>query len=114
MRPGTTVRCINSRSNFEGSPLNPFDMLIHLLDLFAPALGLGALAAALAKLLWWRAMDAVAWHWLGVWAAAASGVALLGGLAFFGRDGRMETYAVMVLASAIGLGWAASPWGRAA
>ena len=89
-------------------------MLIHVLDLFAPALGLGALAAGLAKLVWWRCLDGVAWHWLGVWAAAASGVALLGGLALFGRDGRMETYAAMVMASALGLGWAASSRARAA
>jgi hypothetical protein len=33
-------------------------------------------------------------------------VALLGGLVLSGRDGRMATYAAMVLANAAALGWA--------
>jgi hypothetical protein len=32
---------------------------------------------------------------------------LVGGLLLFGRDGRMATYALMVLFSALALGWAA-------
>ena len=44
------------------------------------------------------------------WGALSSTVALLGGLVITGRDGRMVTYAAMVLACAASLGWAG--WGK--
>jgi hypothetical protein len=42
-----------------------------------------------------------------IWSAGPAALVLVGGLAVFGRDGRMETYGAMVLACAVGLGWAA-------
>ena len=86
--------------------MGPIDALIHLFNLIAPGLGLGLIAAALAKLLWRRHLAAVRWRRLAGWAAGSSMVALLAGLVITGRDGRMGTYGAMVLACAAGLWWA--------
>ena len=92
--------------------MGPLDALWHLLNLLAPAVVLGGLAAALAKLLWRRALGAVRWRRLAGWGVAASVLALLGGLVLTGRDGRMATYGAMVLACALALWWAAFGPGR--
>ena len=85
--------------------MGPLDLLWHLTNLLAPALALGAMAAGLSKLLWRRQLAAVRWHRLAGWGSAAALLALLGGLAIGGRDGRMATYAAMVLANALALWW---------
>lgn len=85
--------------------MDPLNLLWHLLNLVAPAVGLGALAAGLAKLLWRRELASVPWHRLAGWGVAAALLALLGGLVISGRDGRMATYAAMVLANALALWW---------
>lgn len=82
------------------------DAFWHLLNFFAPAVGLGLLGAALAKLVWRGALKGVGWRRLSAWGCAGAILALIGGLIFFGRDGRMLTYLVMVLATATGLWWA--------
>ena len=82
------------------------DLLWHLLNLLAPALAMGVIAASLAKLLWRRELAAVRWLRLAGWGMAASLLALLGGLVINGRDGRMSTYLAMVLANALALWWA--------
>ena len=82
------------------------DALWHLLNLFAPALGLAAMATGMTKLLWWRRLRAVAWARLLGWSATAASAALLGGLVVLGADGRVVTYAAMVLATALALAWA--------
>ena len=66
-----------------------------------PALALGALAAALAKLLWRRDLAAVRWRRL-AGPACAAGVAGDAGRAgdLLGRDGKMVTYGAMVPACA--------------
>ena len=85
--------------------MGPLDALLHLLNFVLPALALGALAAALAKGLWWRELRAVRW-WALAWpAAVASLLATVGGLVLLGQDGRMLTYAAMVLACALALWW---------
>lgn len=86
--------------------MGPLDALWHLLNLLLPAAGLGAIAAGLSKLLWRTALRGVAWKRLALWASGGAGLALLGGLVITGRDGRMATYAAMVLASAGALWWA--------
>ncbi|KNZ32476.1 MAG: hypothetical protein AD742_12080 [Methylibium sp. NZG] len=91
--------------------MGPLDTLWHLLNFFAPALGVGLLAPAMAKLLWRRRLKPVAWLSLSLWTTAAAAAALLGGLVAFGRDGRMETYALLVLGSGAALWWAG--FGRA-
>lgn len=80
--------------------------LIHLANFVLPALGLGVVAAVLAKLAWWRALKPVAWWRLALWGSAAALLALVGGLVVTGRDGAMATYAAMVVACAAALGWA--------
>lgn len=91
-------------------PMTALDALIHLFNFLLPALLLGSLAAALAKLAWRRALARVAWWRLAAWAGGAAVVALTGGLFLTGRDGAMLTYGAMVLACAAALGWAG--WGR--
>jgi hypothetical protein len=82
------------------------DAINHLLNFFAPALAVAALAASAAKLLWRSELSAVSWYRLAGWGAAASAAATLLGLAFFGRDGRMATYGTMLFANAAALWWA--------
>lgn len=86
--------------------MGPIDGLWHLLNFFAPAVFVGAVGAAAAKLLWRRELAAVGWRRLAGWASAAAALALVGGLVVGGRDGRMATYGAMVLASALALWWA--------
>ena len=85
--------------------MGPLDALWHVGNLFLPALALGALAAALAKVLWRRELQSVAWHRLAGPACAACAAVVLGGLVLFGHDGRMSTYAAMVAACAVTLWW---------
>ena len=86
--------------------MGPIDALWHLLNLLAPGIALGLIASVGAKLLWRRELAAVAWRRLAGWACPASLAASLGGLVITGRDGRMATYAAMVLACAGALWWA--------
>jgi len=92
--------------------MGPLDALWHVLNLLAPALGLGLIAAGLSKLLWPRALAAVPWRRLAAWACGAALLALLAGLVLSGHDGRMTTYAAMVLASAAALWWVGFGPGR--
>jgi hypothetical protein len=85
--------------------MGPLDALWHLLNLLAPAFGLGFIAAGLAKLLWRKELRAAGWSRLGLVASLACSAALLAGLVGFGRDGKMATYGAMVLATALALWW---------
>lgn len=85
--------------------MGPLDALWHVTNLFLPALALGVLAAALAKLLWRRELAAVPWKRLAGPTCAASVAVVLAGLVLLGRDGKMATYGAMVLASALTLWW---------
>jgi hypothetical protein len=82
-----------------------FDAFDHVFNLFLPAIGLGALAAALTKLLWRRELAAVPWRKLAAPACAACAAVALAGLVLFGRDGKMAMYAGMVVACALTLWW---------
>lgn len=86
--------------------MGPLDVLWHLLNFVAPALGLGLISATLCKVVWRRELAAVRWRRLAGWACTASFLALVGGLVWSGRDGRMSTHLAMVLACAGALGWA--------
>jgi hypothetical protein len=86
--------------------MGPLDAIWHALNFLAPALGLAALAASMAKLLWRRELAGVPWHRLAIWGAVAGMAALIGGLVVFGRDGKMATYAALVVATALAL-WVA-------
>ena len=85
----------------------PSDFVWHILGFLAPAFGVAALGALLAKALMRRTFAPVGWARLLAWPAAAGLVASIAGLAVFARDGRIETYAGLVLAVALGLAVAA-------
>ena len=86
--------------------MGPIDALWHLLNFFAPALGVGFLTAGMARLVWLRSLKGSSVVRLGLWASAGAALALLGGLIVFGRDGKMASYGAMLLACALGLWWA--------
>jgi hypothetical protein len=86
--------------------MSPIDALWHLLGLFLPALATGALAAAAAKALWRAELKGSRWSRLVLWSGGAGSLALLAGLVVLGRDGRMLSYAAMLVAAALALWWA--------
>ncbi|HEY6132349.1 MAG TPA: hypothetical protein VIW70_00110 [Rubrivivax sp.] len=92
--------------------MGPLDALWHLLAFFTPAVGVGVLAALLAKVLWRSELAPVRWRRLACFATGAGALASIGGLLVFGRDGRMATYALLVVASALALWWAGFGPGR--
>ena len=85
--------------------MGPLDVFWHLANLLAPALGMALIAPTLAKLLWHDALRSVPWAALAGWVGGANAVVLVGGLLLLGRDGRMATYVVMVVATAAVLWW---------
>ncbi len=85
------------------------DALWHLLNFLAPAFVVGLVAALLAKLLWWRDLKSVSPWRMASCAVLASSLALVAGLLWTGRDGKMVTYGAMVLMCALALWWAG--WG---
>ena len=85
--------------------MSPVDAFWHLANLFAPSIGMGLIAPTLAKLLWRRELRAARWLGLVVWTGSACTLVLLTGLIVLGRDGRMSTYASMVLVAALVLWW---------
>ena len=95
--------------------MGPLDATWHLLNLFGPAIGLGLIAPALAKLLWRNELRAVPWLALVRWVTGADALVIVAGLVVFGRDGKMATYAALVLSTALLLwwrGWPARPTPR--
>jgi uncharacterized membrane protein YdcZ (DUF606 family) len=86
--------------------MGPLDLINHLLNFLAPAFVVGVMLAILAVI---SGRNKAASH--GLYAQAAinfiAGVVALGlGLWFFGRDGKMATYAAMVVACASTQWWA--------
>lgn len=86
--------------------MNILDGFWHVLNFFLPAVSVGCLTAAMTKLLWRQTLKGVSWRRLATWGTAACTLSLLAGLILFGRDGKMATYGAMVLACAVGIGWA--------
>ena len=86
--------------------MGPLDALMHLANLFAPAVGLGLLSALLFKLIWRRSLTGRRCQHLAMWAVGATTATWLGALFFFGRDGKMISYALMVASCALSLWWA--------
>lgn len=85
--------------------MGPLDAFWHLVNFVAPALGVAALATLLSKLLWRKALAAHSLRQLWQVSAAAGVAALVLGWLVFGRDGRMGTYALLVLSCALALWW---------
>lgn len=85
--------------------MGPLDGLWHLLNFVAPAVGVSLISTALAKLLWRRELRTVPFQLLFTWASAAGVAVLVAGLIVFERDGKMATYAALVLSTAVVLWW---------
>lgn len=92
--------------------MGPLDMLIHLAGFAAPALVLAPLLALAGRLMGSGARSPAGW-WTHTGLNAVAGlVVLAAGLWHYGRDGKMMTYAalVVVMAStqwALGRAWRA-------
>lgn len=86
--------------------MGAIDLLWHVGNLFAVPVLFALLAATGAKVIWRRALAAMAWRRLAALLVAVAMAVTLTGVAAFGRDGRMATYAMMVVAAAVVLGWA--------
>ena len=87
--------------------MGPLNTLIHLLSFVAPALAVAVLVALAARFLLPRQPTGLAW-WLHIAINSIAGVAtLVAGLWYFGVDGRMATYAALVVAIA-GCQWLSS------
>lgn len=76
------------------------EAFLHLFEFVYPALALGAISAAGAKVLWRSELSAMPWWRLAGAVALAGVVVLIAGLVVLGRDGRMLTYAGLVVVSA--------------
>jgi hypothetical protein len=85
--------------------MGPLDALWHVLNFIGPAIGVALIATALAKLSWRRELMSVSWRRMALWATGASVLSLVAGLVVFGRDGKMATYGLLVVASAMALWW---------
>jgi hypothetical protein len=86
--------------------MGPFDLLNHLFNFMAPALAVGLVLAALGPVFIRKRPVA---HTLIAQAAIntiAGTLALLVGLWFFGRDGKMASYTALVLVAASSQWWA--------
>jgi hypothetical protein len=84
----------------------PVDAFWHIANFFAAPLLIGYIAAGASKLLWRRELAALRWTRLGSWASTAMLAVSMLGLVIFGHDGKMATYAAMVVACAAALWWA--------
>lgn len=80
--------------------------LWHLANLFAVSLLFGMAVATGAKLIWRQALAGAGWLRLMAWVTGAGMSVTVAGLLVFGRDGRIATYGLMVVAGAAALGWA--------
>lgn len=80
--------------------MDPIDIFFHLLNFLAPALGVAVLIAFFARLfIRKRASTVPSWKQVAInfiVCALALGI----GLWFFGRDGKMASYAAMLLCGA--------------
>ena len=80
--------------------MGPLDLLNHLMNFVAPALFMAVFTSLAARLLLRKAVAAPAF-WKQVTLLFAAGVAVLAlGLLFYGRDGKMGTYAALVVCCA--------------
>jgi hypothetical protein len=92
-------------ADLQRHPMTFLDGLWHWLGFAVPALAVGGLTAMLAKGLWRPAFRGISPYRLAAVCGAASVVGLAGATLWFGQDGRMAGYAIMVLCSAVTAWW---------
>jgi ferric-dicitrate binding protein FerR (iron transport regulator) len=90
--------------------MGPLNLLIHFANFAAPAVFLAALLPILARALMpKRAPPRRQWAWVAI--NLVAGLAVLGaGLWWFGHDGKMATYAALVLVMGSGQWLASGAW----
>jgi hypothetical protein len=93
--------------------MGPLDALWHLLNFFAPAVGVGLITAALARLVWRRELRQAGFGRLAAWACGGCTVGLVAALVIFQRDGKMAGYALMLASGSLALWWAGLRGARA-
>ncbi len=81
--------------------MDALDLFWHLANFVLPAIVVGALTAALCKAFWRRTLARTSWFTLAWQSSAAGLVVLIAGLVITGHDGRMVTWAGLVIACAI-------------
>ena len=86
------------------------DLLNHLLGFAAPALGLSVLVALAARFVLPGARSGLSWWGQVATNSIAGVVVLLAGLWYFGVDGKMATYAALVVAVASSQWFCARAW----
>jgi len=82
------------------------DAFWHLMNFCAPAIAIGGFAVVLARIVWRGELRQRSLVALWAWASTAAFLASVAGLALFERDGKMATYAAMVVACAGAIWWA--------
>lgn len=85
--------------------MGPLDLLNHLLNFVAPALAVGMVLAFLAPVFMKNKAPARTRTTQAAINFVVGVLALLAGLLFFGRDGKMASYAVLGLATATSQWW---------
>jgi len=93
--------------------MGPLDFSLHLLGFLAPAFTLALTLPLAAR--WLLRPSARPFWQQGAAVFAAGALVLLAGLWWFGRDGKMATYAALVLATGTAQWFASAGWraGRA-
>jgi hypothetical protein len=91
-------------------PMALLELVDHLLNFVAPAFGVGFLCALLWRLAMRKRAGAAAWWTQAVVNFVVGTVVLGAGVAFFGHDGMIVTYAALVVACGtsqwlVGGGW---------
>jgi hypothetical protein len=89
--------------------MSPSAFFWHLVNFFAVSVTMGVLAAALARLVWARVPVRLGWRGTAAACVGSAAAAQVAGFLVFGGDGRMATYALMVVSQALVLGWVLGP-----
>ena len=92
--------------------MGPLDAFNHLFNFLAPAVFMAGVVLVASRFLGRKKPVALAW-WLqlGLTAAVCS-AALVAGLVLFGRDGKMATYALLVVCCALTQWLVSGDWKR--
>ncbi|MEX8509029.1 MAG: hypothetical protein AB3X46_12050 [Leptothrix ochracea] len=81
------------------------DAFWHLLNFVAPAFAVGLISTGMARLLWRKELAGTPWQRMATWAIGADLLVLCAGLALSGHDGKMTTYASLLMVNAGALWW---------
>jgi hypothetical protein len=92
--------------------MGPIDFLMHLLGFLAPALGVALGVVLGARLMGGPAARAASWRRQLLVNFAAGSAVLVVGLWYFGRDGKMATYAALVAVVATSQWLLSRGWSR--